>query len=102
MIPPHFFYLIYHSIFFSTIIAFHQNVAKCHNTLTVLTLRWMILLQDVSMGQMSVTDADITPDNFILPAPPVGGLPIGQDRLDRMKLYCDRTTPIVLPSGKTI
>ena len=29
------------------------------------------------------TDADITQDNFILPEPPVGGLPIAQDRLDR-------------------
>ena len=49
-----------------------------------------------------MTDAGSTQDNFILPAPPVGGLPISQDRLDRMKLVRDRTTPIILPSGKNI
>ena len=27
--------------------AIHQNVANCQNTLTVLTLMWMILRQDV-------------------------------------------------------
>ena len=41
-------------------------------------------------------------DNFILPAPPVGGLPISQDWLDRMKLVRDRTIPIILQSGKNI
>ena len=30
------------------------------------------------MGQMCMTDADMTQDNFILPALPVGGLPISQ------------------------
>ena len=55
-----------------------------------------------SMGQMSMTDAGTTHDNFVLPAPPVGGLPISQDWLDRMKLVRNRTTPnpIILPSGK--
>ena len=41
-------------------------------------------------------------NNFILPAPPVGGLPISQDWLDRMKLVHHRTVPIILPSGKHI
>ena len=54
------------------------------------------------MGQMCMTDASTTQDNFILPAPPVGGLPISQDWLDRMKLIQDRTVPIILPSGKDI
>ena len=54
------------------------------------------------MGQMSMTDAGTTRDNFILPAPPVGGLPISQDWLDRMKLVYDRTVPIILPSGKNV
>ena len=36
--------------------------------------------------------------NFILPAPPVGGLPISHDRLDGMKLVCNGTIPIILPS----
>ena len=54
------------------------------------------------MGQMCMTDASTTQDNFILPAPPVGGLPISQDWLDRMKLVQDRTVPIILPSGKDI
>ena len=56
------------------------------------------------MGQMRMTDAGTTlsADNFFLPAPPVGGLPISQDWLDRMKLVQDRTVPIILPSGKNI
>ena len=49
-----------------------------------------------------MTDAGTTQDYFILPAPPVGGLPISQDWLDRMKLVHDRTIPIILPSGKDI
>ena len=46
------------------------------------------------MCQMCMTDAAMTQDNFILPAPPVGGLPISQERLDRMKLVA--TTPFQL------
>ena len=46
------------------------------------------------MGQMGMTDAGTTQDNFILPASPIGGLPISQDRLDRMKLVHDHTVPI--------
>ena len=49
-----------------------------------------------------MTDAGTTQDNFILLAQPVGGLPISQDWLDRMKLVWDRTIPIILPSGKNI
>ena len=48
-----------------------------------------------------MTDAGTTQDNFILPAPPVGGLPISQDWLDRMKLVYNRSVPIILPSGKS-
>ena len=51
---------------------------------------------------MCMTDAGTTQDYFILPAPPVGGLPISQDWLDRMKLVHDRTVPIILPSVKYI
>ena len=54
------------------------------------------------MGQMCMTNAGTTQDYFILPAPPVGGLPISQDWLDRMKLVHDRTVPIILPSGKDV
>ena len=54
------------------------------------------------MCQMCMTDAGTTQDNFILPAPPVGGLPLSQDWLDRMKLVHDRTVPIILPSGEDI
>ena len=32
---------------------------------------------------MCMTDAGTNQDNFILPAPPVGGLPLSQDWLDR-------------------
>ena len=49
------------------------------------------------MCQICMTDAATTQDNFIVPAPPVGGLPISQEWLDRMKLV-----PIILPSGKDI
>ena len=37
-----------------------------------------------------------TQDNFILPAPPVGGLPISQDWLDRMKFVRKRIIPIII------
>ena len=33
-----------------------------------------------------MTNASTTQDKFILPVPPVGGLQVSQDRLDRMKL----------------
>ena len=46
----------------SKMIALHQIVANCQNTLTVFTQRWRILLQD-----------------FLLLAPPARGLPISQD-----------------------
>ena len=49
-----------------------------------------------------MTNSGTTQDNFILPAPPVGGLPISQDWLDRTKLVPDRTIPIILPSVKNI
>ena len=54
------------------------------------------------MCQMCMTDAGTTQDNFILPAPPVVGLPLSQDWLVRMKLVHDRTVPIILPSGEDI
>ena len=54
------------------------------------------------MCQMCMTDAGTTQDNFILPAPPLGGLPISQDWLDRMKLVRDHTISIILPRGKDI
>ena len=54
------------------------------------------------MRQMSMTDAGTTQDNVILPALPVGGLPISQDWLGRMKFGSKPTIPITLPSGKNI
>ena len=39
---------------------------------------------------------------FIFLVLPVGGLPISQFWLDRMKLVHDRTIPIILPSGNNI
>ena len=72
-------------------------MANCQNTQTVLTH-----LQDVWMDQIGMTDASTTQDNSILPAPPVGGLSISQDRLDRIKIVRDSTTLIILPSGKNI
>ena len=100
--PYHISFTKYIFPFSSKMIALHQNVANCPNTLTVLTQRWRIFPQDIWMGQMCMTDAGTTQDYFILPAPPVGGLPVSQDRLHRMKLVCDRTTPIISPSGKNI
>ena len=43
-------------------------------------------VEDLSSRSMCMTDAGTTQDNFILPALPVGGLPISQDWFDRMKL----------------
>ena len=72
MIPPH---LLIPNIsflsFISKMSALRQNMANCHNTLTLLTLRWRIFLQDVRKGQMCMTDAGTTQDNVILPAPPI-------------------------------
>ena len=45
------------------------------------------------MGQICMTDAG---------SMHIGGLPITQDWLDRMKLVRERTIPIILPSGKNI
>ena len=53
-------------------------------------------------GQMCMTDAGTTQDDFILPALPVGRLPISHDRFERMMLVCNHTIPIILPSGKNI
>ena len=93
---PHLFYQIYLSFL-------EQNDCtppKCgelseytdsaHTEVEDLSLRYM-------NGLMCMTDASTTQDNFILPAPPVGGLPISQDWLIH-----DRTAPIILPSGKDI
>ena len=49
-----------------------------------------------------MADTGTTQNNFILHAPPVIGLPISQDWLNRMKVIRDRTIPIILPSGKDI
>ena len=54
------------------------------------------------MGQMCMTDAGTTHDNFILPALPAEGMPISQDRLVRIKPVRDRTIPIILPRGENI
>ena len=62
----------------------------------------MIFPQNIRMGQMCMTDAGTTQDNFILPAQLVGGLPVSQDPLDILKLVRDRTIPIILPSGNNI
>ena len=83
-------------------IALRQNVVNCQNTLTVLTLRWRILLSRCRNVSSSMTDAGTTQDNFIPSAPPVAGLPISQDKLDKMKLVRDRTIPIILPFGNNI
>ena len=52
----HLFYQIHSSLFDENDhTALHQTVANFQNTLRVHTLRWKISLQDVSMGQVSVT-----------------------------------------------
>ena len=59
-------------------------------------------VENLSSRCMNGSNADTTQNNFIFPAPPIGGLPISQDRLDRMKLVRDSTIPIILPSVKNI
>ena len=49
---PHIFFQIFFACL-SKMIAFHQNVVNCQNTLTVFTLKWRISLQDECMGQRS-------------------------------------------------
>ena len=49
-----------------------------------------------------MTDAGTTKVNFLLPAPPVGGLPISQDWLNRVKLVRSRAIPIIMPSAKNM
>ena len=46
------------------------------------------------MGEICMTDAGMIQDNFILPALPVGGLPISQDWLDK-KTHFRITIPII-------
>ena len=67
MIPPHLFYQIYLSFL-------EQNDCtppKC-GELSDYTDSAHTQVEDPSLGCM--TDAGTTQDNFILPAPPVGGL----------------------------
>ena len=94
MIPPHSMYQIYHSL------SLRDNCTppKC-GELSEYTDSAHTEVEDPSL---CMTDAGTTQDNFILPTPPVGGLPISQDWLDRMKLVYDSAVPIVLPSGKDI
>ena len=49
-------------------IALHQNISNCQNTLTVLTQWGEGSLQDVWVGQTCATDAGTTQDNFVFPA----------------------------------
>ena len=94
MIPLHLFYQIYLSFL-------EQNDCtppKC-GELSEYTNSAHTEVEDLSSRYMNESDAY---DHSILPAPPVGGLPISQDWLDRMKLVHDRIVPIILPSGKNI
>ena len=54
------------------------------------------------LNESCMADKGTTQNKCILPAPPVGGLPISQDRLDRMKLVRDRIIPIIVRSEKDI
>ena len=57
-----------------------------------------------TLAQILATDTDTgtIQDKFILPAPPVRGLPISQDWLDKIKLVRSLTIPMILTSGKNI
>ena len=97
MIPLYLFYQIYISFL-------KQNDCtppKC-GELSEYTDSTHTEVEDLSSRYMKESDAGTTQDNFILPAPPVGGLPISQDWLDRMKFVRDHTIPIILPSGNNI
>ena len=92
MIPPHFFYQIF--LFLNDC-----PPPKC-GELSQYSHSVHIEVEDLSSRCMNGSDVGTTQDNFILPAPPEGGLPVSQDWLDRMKLVRNRTVPITLPSGK--
>ena len=82
MIPPHLFYQIYLSFL-------DQNdcTQKKLGELSEYTDSAHPEVEDLSSRYMDGSDVydrcGTIQDNFILPAPPVGGLPISQDRLDR-------------------
>ena len=87
MIPPHLFFQIYFLIL-------EQNacIPPTYGKLSEYTDSAQTEVEDLSsrliwMGQMCMTDADITQDFFILPAPPVGGLPIAQPSLTEWSLF---------------
>ena len=97
MIPSHFSYQIHPSFF-------QQNYCtppKCV-ALSEYTDSAHIEVESICSRYTNGSDAGAAQDYFVLPALPVGGLPISQDGLDRMKLVRDRTIPIILPSGKNI
>ena len=99
MIPAHLFYQIYISFL-------EQNNCtppKC-GELSEYTdsahTEVKIFLQDIWMGQMCMTDAGSTQDNFIVAASPVAGAPISQDWLHRTKFVRNRNIPIILLRGR--
>ena len=77
--------------FFSKMVALHQNVSNCQNTLTLLTYGWMYEWVRC-VWQMRAWHNTISSV----------GLPIPLDRLDKMKFLPERTIPIILPSRKNI
>ena len=94
IIPPYLFNQIY--------ISFLQqndcNTPKC-GELSEYNDSAHTEVEDLSSRYMNESDVY---DHSILPAPPVGGLPISLDWPDRTKLVRDRTIPIILPSGNNI
>ena len=76
----------------SKMIGLHQNETNCKNTLTVFTLRWRVAMCTNGSGLYDRCEND-TRQMY----PPVGGLPVSQDRLARTKLDHDRITPVILP-----
>ena len=101
MIPPHLYYQIYVFLFESD----DCTRPKC-GELSEYTDSTHTEVEDVSSrymkGQICVTNAVTTQNNFILPAPPVRGLSISQDLHDRMKLNRNHTIPFILPNGNNM
>ena len=101
MIPPHLFYQIYLSFLEQN----YYTPPKC-GELSEYTDSAHAEVEDLSSRYTNLSDAydrcGTTQGNFTLPAPPVRGLPISQDWLDRMKHVRNSTIPIILPSGMNI
>ena len=73
----------------------HQNVMHSWYTPAVLTPSQTVPSQNKAMHQECMTNTGATEDNLVPSRPPVGGLPIAQDWLHRMKFVRSHIIPFI-------